>query len=142
MDIDKQLVTRLLAGDSKAEEDFYNAMSPRLLRASKYFLGFNDGDSEDIVQETFIIALAKMKDYTFEAPIYAWMRKICLRLCYGRMRARKRLVESPEQDLELFMQNLAIENAQKEISQMPNSRNNCPNYCISFRQWKILFGPL
>lgn len=118
MQIDRQLVARVVAGDARAEEIFYNAMRPQLLRASRYFLGFNDGDSEDVVQETFVVALSKLKDYTFEAPIYAWLREICLRRCYGRMRARKRLMTSVEQDLEMFMIDLSVQKSQKEAADL------------------------
>jgi RNA polymerase sigma factor (sigma-70 family) len=93
-------------------------MSPRLLRACKYFLGYYDADTEDIVQETFVIALGKMKDYTFDAPIYAWLRQICLRQCYGRMRTRKRLMATVEKDIEFLMMGGADDRAQKEADDL------------------------
>jgi RNA polymerase sigma-70 factor (ECF subfamily) len=79
-----------------------------------YFLGGQDAEAEDIVQETFMIALPKLSSYVFNAPIYAWLRQICLRLCYARRRTRNRLVMSPEADLELFLRRAALERTQTE----------------------------
>ncbi len=108
------LVGRVLAGDLEAEDQFYKMFRPRLLRASLYFLGVHDPEAEDIVQETFIIAFPKLQHYDFRAPIYAWLRQICLRLCYARMRSRSRVLMSVEEDLEMFMQRMAVERVQAQ----------------------------
>jgi RNA polymerase sigma-70 factor (ECF subfamily) len=111
---EEELVGRVVAGDTEAEETFFKLYRPRLLRASIYFLGGHDSEAEDIVQETFIIALPKMKDYVFRAPIYAWLKQICRRLCYARLRKRGRVLASVEEDLELFMRQMAVERLQNE----------------------------
>jgi RNA polymerase sigma-70 factor (ECF subfamily) len=108
------LVGRVLAGDLEAEDQFYKMFRPRLLRASLYFLGVHDPEAEDIVQETFIIAFPKLQHYDFRAPIFAWLRQICLRLCYARMRSRSRVLMSVEEDLEMFMQRMAVERVQAQ----------------------------
>jgi RNA polymerase sigma-70 factor (ECF subfamily) len=114
MQEEKELVGRVLSGDLEAEDKFYKMFRPRLLRASLYFLGVHDPEAEDIVQETFIIAFPKLKYYDFRAPIYAWLRQICLRLCYARMRKRNRELMSIEEDLEVFMQRMAVERVQAQ----------------------------
>ena len=113
MQEEKELVARLLAGDSDAEEAFYKMFRPRLYRASLYFLGAQDSEAEDIVQDTFMVALSKLKDYDFRAPIYAWLRQICLRLCYARMRKRGRMLMSLEEDMEIMMRRQALERVQQ-----------------------------
>jgi RNA polymerase sigma-70 factor (ECF subfamily) len=97
---EQKLVTRILAGEAEAEDIFYKLFSARLLRASMHFLGGQDAEAEDIVQETFIIAFPKLKFYDFRAPIFAWLRQICLHLCYTRMRTRKKLLLILQEDLE------------------------------------------
>jgi RNA polymerase sigma-70 factor, ECF subfamily len=109
---EKELIQRVLAADPEAEEKFFKMNRPRLLRTAIYFLGGRDSEAEDIVQETFIIALPRLKDYVFDAPVYAWLRQICLRLCYARLRVRKRVLVSLEQDLELYLQGLAVQRLQ------------------------------
>jgi RNA polymerase sigma-70 factor (ECF subfamily) len=111
---EEALVKLVIAGDPAAEEKFFKMYRPRLYRASMYFLGGQDTEAEDIVQDTFVIALPKLKDYVFRAPIYAWLRQICLRLCYARLRTRSRVLASLEEDLELFMQRTAIERIQSQ----------------------------
>ena len=113
MQSEQELVARVIAGDPAAEEEFFRIYRPRLYRASMYFLGSNDSDADDIVQETFIIALPKLKDYIFNAPIFAWLRQICLRLCYARMRTRKRQLASEEEDLELLLRRQVEEKIQR-----------------------------
>jgi RNA polymerase sigma factor (sigma-70 family) len=111
---EQELVTKVLAGDPEAEEKFYSMFRPRLYRASLYFLGSQDSEAEDVVQDTFLVALPKLKDYDFCAPIYAWMRQICLRLCYARMRNRNRVLMTLEEDLEVYMQRAAVDRLQTE----------------------------
>jgi RNA polymerase sigma-70 factor (ECF subfamily) len=118
---EKSLVGRVIKGESAAEEEFFKMYRPRLLRACHYFLGGRESDAEDIVQETFIIALPRLKDYVFKAPIFAWLRQISLRLCYTRLRKRKKQMASLEQDLELYLQRIAsdrIEIADLELQKL------------------------
>jgi RNA polymerase sigma-70 factor (ECF subfamily) len=118
MSEEQELVRRVMAGDTAAEEEFFGMYRPRLYRAALYFLGSNDSEADDIVQDTFMIAIPKLKDYIFDAPIYAWLRQICLRLCYARMRSRKRLLMSAEEDLEVLLRRKAAEKLQLEVEQV------------------------
>jgi RNA polymerase sigma-70 factor (ECF subfamily) len=115
---EQELIIRVLAGQPEAEDRFYKMFQPRLLRASIYFLGTHDPEAEDIVQETFIVALPKLRHYDFRAPIYAWLRQICLRLCYARMRKRTRELMSIEEDLEVFMRRMAMERVETQDLEM------------------------
>lgn len=109
---EKKLVGRILNGDPEAADAFVTLFRPRLLRASHYFLGHQDADAEDIVQDTFMVAFPKLQQFDFRAPIYAWLRQICLRLCYARIRRRGRVHMTLQEDLELQMQGQAIEKEQ------------------------------
>jgi RNA polymerase sigma-70 factor, ECF subfamily len=111
---EQELVDLVLAGDQEAEGTFFRMYQPRLLRTSMYFLGGHDSEAEDIVQDTFMIAMPKLKDYVFRAPIYAWLRQICLRLCYARLRTRNRVLVSLEEDLELYMGRMAVDRLERE----------------------------
>ena len=111
---EQRLVSQMIAGDPAAEEKFWKLYQPRLYRASLYILGYNDCEAEDVVQDTFVIALSKIHQYDFAAPIYAWLRQICLRVCYSRIRNRNRTTLSEEKDLELYLQNGAIDRQEKD----------------------------
>lgn len=111
---EKELVGRILAGDQDAANDFVKIFRPRLVRASLYFLGYHDSDAEDIVQDAFMIAFPKLHHYDFCAPIYAWLRQICLRLCYARMRRRGRVSMALQEEMEVHMQRKAMDRVQAE----------------------------
>ena len=111
---EQELVEKVIAGDQDAEATFFKMYQPRLLRTCMYFLGGHDSEAEDIVQDTFVIAMPKLKDYVFRAPIYAWLRQICLRLCYARLRTRNRVLVSLEEDLEVYMGRMAVDRVQSE----------------------------
>jgi RNA polymerase sigma-70 factor (ECF subfamily) len=115
---EQALVERVIAGDPAGEEEFFKAYRPRLLRASQYFLGGQDSEAEDVVQDTFMVALPKLKDYIFNAPIYAWLRQICLRLCYARLRTRNRVLVSVEEDLETMLQRQAVERVRSDDAEL------------------------
>lgn len=106
---EKELVARVLAAEAPAEEEFFRAYRPRLLRCSYYFLGSRDPEAEDVVQQTFLIALPKLKDFDFRAPLYAWLKRICVNLCYERLRHRKRMLASMDEDLEIYTRQAARE---------------------------------
>jgi RNA polymerase sigma-70 factor (ECF subfamily) len=120
MQDEKELVARVIQGDPRAEEAFFRMYQPRLLRAAAYFLGHQDSEAEDIVQETFMVALPKLSLYVFDAPMFAWLRQICLRLCYARLRARNRVVLSQEEDLEVMLRRKALERLQGDEQERQN----------------------
>ena len=120
---EQELVKQVLAGDPVAEETFFQRYHPRLLRAAAYFLGRNDSEAEDMVQETFIVAMRKLESFVFRAPIFAWLRQICLRLCYARLRFRHRILVSLEEDLERFMRGSAVERLEREENEVLTQQN-------------------
>jgi RNA polymerase sigma-70 factor (ECF subfamily) len=117
---EQALVERVIAGDAAAEEEFFALYRPRLYRAAMYFLGGRDTDVDDVVQETFMVALPRLKDFVFNAPLFAWLRQICLRRCYSRIRARRRNWSSPEADLEPLMRHQAMDRHRYKDSDIEN----------------------
>lgn len=71
------LVRDLLAGDVQAMESFADGYFPGLLR---FALARLHGDSDlarDLVQTTVCKALAKLKSFRGEAPLFAWLCACC-----------------------------------------------------------------
>ncbi len=99
---EKELIQKILAGDEAAKTRFYQDHSNRLKPICVHFLGYQDSDIEDIVQQTFLIALQKLPEFKPQSTLYTWMAHICVNLCYERIRSRKRVLASLEQDLELL----------------------------------------
>ncbi len=94
------MVQKILAGDTKAQNVFYEENARRLYPVCVHFLGYQDPEAEDIVQQTFLIALKKLGEFEFRSSLYTWLDHICVNLCYERLRKRKRELVSLAEDLE------------------------------------------
>jgi len=98
---DRALIERLRSGDGEAEEELYGILAPRLKATAAYFLGWQDPDVEDVVQQTFMAAFERLDGYDPDrGGIYTWANQICVYFCFKRVRRRKRLVHVLAQDLE------------------------------------------
>lgn len=100
MSDERQLVKRILAGDVEAQTVFYRENSRRLFHTCIHFLGPEDDDAEDILQQTFLIALGKLREFEFRSTLYTWLSNICANLCYERLRRKKKVLASLHEDLE------------------------------------------
>jgi RNA polymerase sigma-70 factor, ECF subfamily len=74
---DLDLARRLRAGDESAFEAFFAEYFPRLYRFARVRLGGDDEAAEEVVQTTLIRALAKVRTYRGEAPLFTWLCTIC-----------------------------------------------------------------
>lgn len=97
---DRELVQRLLAKDDEAYRLFYRTYQGRIYRAASYLLGYQDPDAEDITQEVFLAALQQLHKFEFRSSLYHWLNHICMYLCFDRIRKRKRMVASLQEELE------------------------------------------
>jgi RNA polymerase sigma-70 factor (ECF subfamily) len=97
---DQELVRKLLDKDPEAEAFFYRTYRERLYQACCYLLGYRDPEAEDITQEAFIVALRKIHGFEFRSSLYRWLYRICVFLCYERIRKRRRQVSQFQEELE------------------------------------------
>ncbi len=88
---DKELVSRILAGDEAAFQELYKTHQKALIRACWYFLG-NDSDVEDMVQETFIKALKNLSRFRFECSLGTWLNHIAVNLCRDWLEKKKKIM--------------------------------------------------
>ncbi len=86
---ERELVRRILKGDSAAFQDFYNEHKKPLIRACWYFLG-NDTEVEDMVQETFIKALKNLPKFRYECSLGTWLNHIAVNLCRDYLEKKKK----------------------------------------------------
>ena len=99
---DSTLIRQILSGDQDAQNLFYRQYAPRIYPICVHFLGYRDPDAEDLVQETFLIAFRYLDGFEFRSSLYTWLARICVSLCYKRLRKRERLLVSAQEDLEKF----------------------------------------
>ena len=106
---DPILIERLRAGDDEAFDDLVQATRHRLYATACHFLGYQDPDAWDLVQDTYAAALRSLPGFEGRSSLYTWMNQICVNLCFSRLRTRKRQVAEEAESLELRLAPLALE---------------------------------
>jgi RNA polymerase sigma factor (sigma-70 family) len=96
---ERALVQRVLSGAEGAGDEFVGRYRGRIHAVSVAILGWRDPEAEDVVQETFVAALASLASFEFRSSIYTWLNQICVRQCYRRIRSRSRMALGSERDL-------------------------------------------
>ena len=108
---ERALVGRILKGEEKAKTEFYRAYEQKLYSFCVYFMGSNDPEIEDILQEAFLAAFQKLGQFEFRSSLDTWLTQICIHKCYRHFRNRGRLVAQAEEDMENRLKPRALEAA-------------------------------
>ena len=110
---ERELVQRVLQGDEQASREFVETYRDYMYKTCANVLGYKDPDAEDMVQEAFIIAFRKLKEFEFRAPLKSWLAQICAFLCFHHIRKRTRMVMKLDEELEALDQSAASERVSK-----------------------------
>lgn len=87
---DKQLARRLLDGDQRSFDAFFNTYYPRLYRFALTRLG-NDVDlADETAQVVLCQAISKLDTYRGEAPLFSWLCTFCRYELSKQRKARDR----------------------------------------------------
>jgi RNA polymerase sigma-70 factor (ECF subfamily) len=89
---DAELVKRALARDEAAVRDIIKANNRRLYRLARGILR-NDGEAEDVVQETYFRAFTRLADFRGESSLSTWLSRIAMNEALGRLRRERPGVE-------------------------------------------------
>ncbi len=110
-EVDAKVIAEAKLGNFEPFGEWFLFNKQRLNNKAAYFLGRWDTDVEDLVQETFAIAMPKIAEFKpeFYHSLYAWTALIIKYLCFERMRKRKRTVSFLEADLEMIMTKMDID---------------------------------
>jgi RNA polymerase sigma-70 factor, ECF subfamily len=88
--LDRQLVSKCLAGDALAERALYDAHVERIYRLMHRMAG--DGDlAADFTQETFIRAFERLEQFRGDSSLATWLHTIAVSVALNGMRKVKRL---------------------------------------------------
>lgn len=91
--------------DSKFWDKVYRENAPKLIGVCRRYIG-NDNVAEDLVQETFLVAISKIGTYSGSGSIDAWLRKIAVNISLMHLRKGKTKVDT--QDLITDIQDNSI----------------------------------
>jgi RNA polymerase sigma-70 factor (ECF subfamily) len=97
---EQRLISALQAGDERAFEEAFRLYRPRLYATAVHFMGYQDPEAEDAVQDAFLNALKAIGGFQSRSSLYTWLNAICVRCCFNRLRKRKRLLAAQAEDIE------------------------------------------
>lgn len=84
------LLARARKRDTAAIEEIYRTFSGPVYTLALRICASAD-KAEDVVQDTFIEAFAKLDQYRGEAPFWAWLRRVAINNTLQKLRSEKRL---------------------------------------------------
>lgn len=76
-DDDRKLVRRMLAGEQRAFDTFFEAYAERLAAFAARRSNLTPEGIEDIVQSSLIKALRNLRSFRGEAALFTWLCEIC-----------------------------------------------------------------
>ncbi len=86
---DRELARRALARDAEAFRAIIRRHNRKLYRLARSIIR-NDAEAEDIVQETYVTAFARLESFRGEASLATWLSRIAINEALGRLRKRRR----------------------------------------------------
>jgi RNA polymerase sigma-70 factor (ECF subfamily) len=115
MDDDRELVSRMLSGEQRAFDDFFNGYFGRLYRFALVRLGDDTHGAEDAVQKTLSRAVENLQHFRGEAALFTWLCQICRNVIADAFRAKDR----PRGVVVPFEESDEIRAALESISALP-----------------------
>lgn len=87
---ENELIRRMLAGDERAFDAFFESHFPRLYRFALPRLNGDVEATREVVQATLGKAMRKLADFRGEAALFTWLCQICRREVVDRLRSERR----------------------------------------------------
>src|SRR5262245_41345312 len=84
-----ELVRRALARDADAVRTIMKTHNRRLYRIARGITG-NDSEAEDIVQEAYVTAFARLDSFRGDSALATWLSRIVINEALGRLRKKWR----------------------------------------------------
>ncbi|WP_375234766.1 RNA polymerase sigma factor [Winogradskyella sp.] len=121
------IVEKCRQNDSKAQLKLYNQYCNGMLIVAQRFVK-NTMEAEDVVQESFIKAFAKLEQYKAEVTFGAWLKRIVINISIDVLKSKKqRLLDLDEVQLKVVDEDddwnvdsiLTIDEVKVAIQQLP-----------------------
>ena len=85
MSRDEALVQACIRQERVAQRQLYELFASKLFAAALRYTK-NRADAEDVLQDSFIKIYEKIKDFRFESPLEAWLRRIVVNTALKHLR--------------------------------------------------------
>jgi RNA polymerase sigma-70 factor, ECF subfamily len=89
---DPELIGRVRAGDRAAFEPLMRRYNQRLFRSARSIVQ-DDDEAEDVVQQTYLSAFAKLDQFSNGSSFATWLTRIAINEALARRRARRQRSE-------------------------------------------------
>lgn len=86
---DSEIIAAICSGDTSRFEELVRRHQARLFSTARRYSRRED-EVEDIVQEVFLKAFAKLDSWRGEAPFEHWLMRLAVRTCYDFLRSHRR----------------------------------------------------
>jgi RNA polymerase sigma-70 factor (ECF subfamily) len=100
---EQDLIAGLKSKDESAAAQLDRLYRRRLMATAAHFLGPADPELEDVVQEALLAAWKGVDRFEGRSSLYTWLNHICVNLCFGRVRSRKRTVSASGEEIEAML---------------------------------------
>lgn len=94
---DEQVVQRILAGETPLFEIVMRRYNQRLYRVARAILR-DDGEAEDVMQETYVRAYQHLNQFAGRAKFSTWLTRIAVHEALARSYRRKRFADIARHD--------------------------------------------
>src|SRR5438445_9695295 len=99
---ERELVEKIISGDEASFQLFYDTHKKRLEYTAIHFLGAGHPSIPDVLQETFIAVLPKLKDFRFESSLYTWLNRFTVNYCFQALNKGKKTLLAETEELEAW----------------------------------------
>jgi RNA polymerase sigma-70 factor (ECF subfamily) len=148
---ERRLVARMLAGEERAFDDFFEACFRPLYRFALCRVGGDANVAEDVAQRTLCAAVDKLASWRGEAQLLTWLCAICRRELANHFRRERRGGVSVELTEELPEVRAALESAfaepetperstlRRELAALVHvALDHLPSHYARLLEWKYL----
>src|SRR5688500_6349742 len=95
MNFDRELIVRVQAGDSSAQESLVKQFSPMVFRLISRFFRSRE-DVEDLAQDVFLKMFARIDQVRPDENFPGWLARVTVNTCYDELRKTRRRREALE----------------------------------------------
>jgi RNA polymerase sigma-70 factor (ECF subfamily) len=125
--LEDDLVSRIRQGDGRAFRELTQRYNRRLFRVARGVVR-DDAEAEDIVQEAYLRAYARLAGFRGECRFSTWLTRIVLNAAIGRIR-RRRSAESFER---------ALRTGDRQVIEFPRAHNDDPEAALARAEMRRL----
>ena len=147
---DKELVAKMLSGDERAFEAFFNTYFAGLFRFVVARIGKNGFVAEEVVQNAMCKAVSKLSTYRGEAALFTWLCTFCRHEISQHLKQSKGyevlMEDNPEILAALESLLIAAERPDKAVLRkelidlVRAAMNALPDHYAKVLEWKYIDG--